>query len=87
MKDAMSDADLLTSLDAVQALYLVADGAEPSLPTLAENRDALRLFNSIADAGLRDAVLSLLRILAYPADETAASAPNGHTRPAANRPG
>ena len=83
----MEDADLVTCLDAVQDLYLGAEESLPSHSTLSENREALRLFASIGDADLRDAVLSLLRVLAWPADSTASSFPNGQPRPAASRRG
>ena len=77
------DADLVTCLDAVQECYLLADSARCGISSLTENREALRLF---ADPNLREAVLSLLRVLAWPADAIASSAPSAPTRPAANRP-
>lgn len=83
----MSDADLLTCLDAVLDRYVAAEDAAPCLPSLSENREALRLFASLGDADLREAVLSLLRVLAWQEHAPAASAPSGQLRPAANRPG
>ena len=80
------DADLVTCLDAVQECYLLADSARDGISSLTENREALRLFASIGDPDLREAVLSLLRVLAWPADAIASSAPSAPTRPAANRP-
>ena len=84
MKDG---ADLVTCLDAVQERYVADDGTRTSPASLSENREALRLFASIGDSDLREAVVSLLRVLAWPADRTASSVPSGQPRPAASRPG